>query len=152
LFFTDVSRLPRAEVVRVVDGDTLKILWQGRTESLRYYGVNTPEKDEACFQEATERNRQLAGASVRLAFDERPKDRYGRLLAYVFSEEGKSIDAQLVSEGWGRAWKRDGRLRDQLIPLEQKARRARVGCLWTENNSRAENGKRKRRVRARREG
>jgi endonuclease YncB( thermonuclease family) len=130
VFASDVSRLPRAEVLRAVDGDTLKISWNGKTESLRYFGVNTPESGRPCYDGATERNRALAGKAVFLAFDERHRDKYGRLLAYAFTESGLSIDAQLAAEGWGRAWRRSGRFRDQILDLENEAKSRREGCLW----------------------
>lgn len=68
-----------------------------------------------------------------MAFDERQKDNYNRVLAYVFSEDGVSIDAQLVREGYGKAWKRDGALKEQLMELEDAARRDKRGCLWSDN-------------------
>ncbi len=128
--------LPRARVRHAVDGDTLKVLWEGRPETVRYYGINTPERGRPCYDEATERNRALAGDWVRLAFDRRFRDRHGRMLAYVFTEEGLSLDAQLVSEGLARAWKKDGRFRGILKDLERKARSDRRGCLWEEGNGR----------------
>ncbi len=128
--------LPRARVRHTVDGDTLKVLWEGRPETVRYYGINTPERGRPCYDEATERNRALAGVSVRLAFDRRFRDRHGRMLAYVFTEEGLSLDAQLVSEGLARSWKKDGRFRGVLKDLERKARADRRGCLWEEGSGR----------------
>jgi endonuclease YncB( thermonuclease family) len=130
VYGSDVSSLPSASIVRVVDGDTAMVLWQGQETRLRYYGVNTPEKNKPGFAEATERNRVLVGTSVRLAFDERSRDSYGRLLAYVFTEDGCSLDATLVAEGLGRAWTRDGRFRDELLDLERQAKKDRRGPLW----------------------
>jgi endonuclease YncB( thermonuclease family) len=133
---SDVSRLISVPVDEVVDGDTLWVLWQGEKTPLRYYGVNTPEREKACYGEATERNRVLAGASVRLAFDGRSRDKYGRLLAYVLTEDGRAIEAALVAERFGRAWTRDGRFRNQMVDLEREARSARRGCLWKDGGKR----------------
>ena len=132
---SSVSGLARARVFSVVDGDTLRVSWNGREERLRYYGVDTPEKGEACCEEASRRNAALAGDEVLLAFDERPRDKYGRILAYVFTPEGLSIDAALVAEGFGRAWTRDGRWRDAMEELEEGAREADRGCLWSSGRS-----------------
>ncbi len=121
VFCSDVSRLPKARVAQVLDGDTIAIEWNKQRERLRYYGVDTPEKGHSGYGEAAGRNQSLAGECVRLVFDQRVRDKYGRLLAYVFTETGRSIDAQLIMEGWGRAWKRDGRFRDQLVDLEKQA-------------------------------
>lgn len=124
------AALAEARVLETVDGDTLRVALDGRTEFLRYFGVDTPERDMPCYDGARERNRELAGAAVRLSFDERTRDEGGRLLAYVFTEDGLSIDAALVREGWGRAWRRDGRFRGELVALEDEARAAGAGCLW----------------------
>lgn len=128
---TAPETLPRVPVTGVVDGDTLEILWEGQPVFLRYYGVNTPERERPCYEEARERNRALTRDGVRLAFDERRRDKHGRLLAYVFTVDGKSIDAALVHEGLGRAWRRDGQWRDRLAALEDRARLDKRGCLWT---------------------
>lgn len=123
--------LPKVPILRIIDGDTALILWEDEPTHLRYYGVNTTERGEPCFQEGTERNRALSGGAVRLAFDERSRDTHGRLLAYVFTDAGLSVDAQLVAEGIGKAWKRDGLLRDRIVALENQARMSKTGCLWS---------------------
>jgi endonuclease YncB( thermonuclease family) len=130
LFAPDPAALAEARVVKTVDGDTLRIAWEGRVEFLRYFGVAAPERDMPCYDEASARNRELAGGRVRLAFDARTRDDGGRLLAYVFTEDGLSIDAALVREGLARAWRRDGRFRAELIALDDRARASRTGCLW----------------------
>jgi endonuclease YncB( thermonuclease family) len=123
--------LPKVPILRIVDGDTALVLWDDTPTYLRYYGVNTTERGEPCYKEGTDRNRLLSGGAVRLAFDERVRDTHGRLLAYVFTDEGLNIDAQLVAEGIGKAWKRDGFLRDRIMALEDQARLAKKGCLWS---------------------
>ena len=77
-----------------------------------------------------DRNEALAGDSVLLLPDARDRDRSGRLLRYAFDESGRSIEAQLIAEGLGRAWPDDGSYRDQLVALEAQARAAGAGCLW----------------------
>lgn len=131
LFCAEPTRLPKVPILRIVDGDTALILWEEEPTYLRYYGVNTTERGDRCYEEGTERNRALSGGAVRLAFDERAKDTHGRLLAYVFTDDGLSIDAQLVAEGLGKAWKRDGTLRDRIMGLEDQARLSKTGCLWS---------------------
>ena len=78
-------------MLNVVDGDTIHILFEGRDERVRFIGVNTPEvpwygAKAECFgvEAARYSEGRLAGGSVRLAFDVRLRDRYGRLLAYVY--------------------------------------------------------------------
>ena len=55
----------------------------------------------------------------------RSQDRYGRLLYYVYTQAGDSIDEMLVSEGLAKAWTRDGQHRDLLVGFEQGG----VGCF-----------------------
>lgn len=124
--------LIEAEVLDVIDGDTIDVRVGGQEERVRYYGVDTPERGDRCHDEAAARNEELAGARVLLLPDARERDRYDRLLRYVFTEEGESIDARLIAEGLGYAWREDGAYRDTLVALEGEARAREVGCLWGE--------------------
>jgi endonuclease YncB( thermonuclease family) len=117
-------------VLRIVDGDTLHVEIGGVDETVRIFGIDTAERGERCFDEASVRLEQLAGIEIRLLADERARDRFGRVLRYVYAPDGLSIDAALVREGLAYAWRDDGRLRDALIATEDAARAARVGCLW----------------------
>lgn len=115
-----------AQVVRIIDGDTLDTT-RGR---VRLFGVDTPERSERCASEATDRLQELAGDSVRLEDGPRQTDQFGRLLAYVYTQEGVSIDETLIREGLATAWTRDGQHRDYLVGLEREAKGQGVGCLW----------------------
>ena len=115
-----------AEVRRVVDGDTL-VTSAGR---VRLYGVDAPEVGDSCGDDATERLRRLAGEEVRLEDAPRLEDTFGRRLAYVYREDGRSIDAALVWSGYAVAWRADGQHREELAELERDARAAGRGCLW----------------------
>jgi endonuclease YncB( thermonuclease family) len=117
---------PGIGVSRVIDGDTLASP-QGR---VRLYGVDTPERDEACYWEAGNRLSQLAGSRVRVEPGPRDTDAFGRLLFYLYTSRGESIDEILVREGLGRAWTADGQHRDLLVELEGQTRQAGAGCLW----------------------
>lgn len=122
--------LQEVEVEDVVDGDTIDVLVGRRSVRIRYYGVDTPERGNVCFREAQDRNGLLAGTTIWLLPGPRDSDEFGRLLRYVFTGEGISIDATLVAEGLGVAWQRDGQYRDQILALEAAARAASRGCLW----------------------
>lgn len=126
----DPAGMQRAAVTNIVDGDTLDVIVDGREERVRLFGVDTTERGEPCYREAADRLEQLAGTEVLLAPDARDRDRYGRLLRYVYRPDGLSIDAQLIAEGLGTAWREDGRLRFGLIALEERARSDRQGCIW----------------------
>jgi micrococcal nuclease len=116
------------EVTGTVDGDTIDTSI-GR---VRFFGVDTPERGEECFTEATEFTRLLVGDQVRLQDGPRLEDTYGRRLAYVFDSSGNSIDVQLVAGGFATAWTRDGQHRGTLIGLEESAKANQAGCLWDE--------------------
>jgi micrococcal nuclease len=127
----DPGRLQQAQVVHVVDGDTIDVRVGGQTERVRYYGIDTPERGQPCFSEATERNKELVAQAVLLLPDARERDRYGRLLRYVFEEDSVSIDARLIAEGLAHAWRQDGVYKGEMIALEAQAHAAGVGCLWS---------------------
>ncbi len=95
-------------VVRVVDGDTIQVELDGRREKVRYIGVDTPESVKPgtpvqCFaKRASAFNHHLvAGERVRLVPDAEARDRYGRLLAYVYrASDGLFVNAALVRHGY----------------------------------------------------
>jgi micrococcal nuclease len=95
-------------VTRVVDGDTIHVALGGRDEKVRYIGVDTPESVKPgtpvqCFaKRASAYNARLvAGERVRLVLDAERRDRYGRLLAYVYRErDGLFVNAALVRGGY----------------------------------------------------
>src|ERR671930_295765 len=97
-------------VVRVVDGDTIRVELDGHTERVRYIGIDTPESVKPgtpvqCFaKRASAANAALvAGRTVRLVGDVEQRDRYGRLLAYVYREpDGDFVNARLVRDGYAR--------------------------------------------------
>ena len=113
-------------VSRVIDGDT----FESPAGNVRLFGVDTPERGERCYRQATGGLRQLAGDMVRVQSGPRARDPGGRLLYYVYTMRGNSIDEILVREGLARAWTRDGQHRDALVRLERSAQRSGSGCLW----------------------
>jgi len=127
------------QVVRVIDGDTIEVCCRaGRQEKVRYIGVNTPETNhpakgvEAYGQEAKEANRRLvAGKTVRLEFDVDPRDRHGRLLAYVYLEDGTFVNAWLVEQGFAQVMTVPPNVKYQelFLKLQREAREAKSG-LW----------------------
>ncbi len=102
-----------AEVVRVVDGDTIIVLMDGAEERVRLIGINTPESVDPrrpvmCFgkEAATELGEILAeGAGIRLERDVEPRDRYDRLLAYVYrSSDALFVNLEMVERGYAQQY------------------------------------------------
>jgi micrococcal nuclease len=97
-------------ILKVVDGDTVDIDIKGNTERVRLIGVNTPEtkhptKPIECFgPEASAYLTQLLpkGTHVRIERDIEARDRYGRMLLYLYREsDNLFINLDLVSHGYG---------------------------------------------------
>ena len=98
-----------ATVVRVVDGDTIVVDVDGRDETVRLIGIDTPETVKPnspveCFgPEASAATKALlpAGAPIRLERDVEARDDYDRLLAYVFlAADGTFVNLRLVRQGF----------------------------------------------------
>src|SRR5262245_1080343 len=124
-------------VVRVVDGDTIHVRVDNRIETVRYIGVDTPEVRhptrgaEPGGQEASAVNRELVGGKrVRLELDVRPRDRNGRLLAYVWVV-GVIVNAELVRRGYAQVMTVPPNVRYQQLFLDlQRAARQSGRGLW----------------------
>jgi len=141
----DLSRMTRAEVVGHVDGDTVRVRITNPPEGLepvetiRMIGVDTPEtvhpRREVEFfgKEASAFTRdRLFGKPVLLAFDWDLRDRYGRLLAYIYTPGGECHNAALIREGYGHAYTIFSfQFMDEFRALEQQARQEKRG-LWAD--------------------
>lgn len=101
----------RAEVVAVVDGDTVELRLGPRTETARLLGVDTPEtvhpdQPVQCYgPEASARTKALLppGTAVQVTRDVEARDRYGRLLVYlVRASDGLFVNRALVADGYAR--------------------------------------------------
>jgi micrococcal nuclease len=92
-----------ARLNRVVDGDTIEVLIGDTTERVRYIGVDTPERGRPGYQSASEANAALLGeGALWLERDRSDRDRYGRLLRYVYTQDGVMVNRALVAEGWAQ--------------------------------------------------
>ncbi len=127
-------------VTETIDGDTIHIDAAEKGKfftSIRLWGVDTPEvrgvERPAYFgPEASQfTHSQVDGQQVRLELvPGRTRDRYGRLLAYVYLPDGTMLNERLIAEGYGYADTRfSHHLRARFVRLEGQAREAKVG-LW----------------------
>lgn len=124
-------------VVKVVDGDTIHVRIGNRVEQVRYIGINTPELhhprkgEEPGGREAGLKNGELvAHTRVRLELDVQSRDRYGRLLAYVWVGD-VMVNAELVRLGYAQVMTVPPNVRYQalFLKLQREAREAARG-LW----------------------
>ena len=135
-------------VSRVVDGDTIKLT---SVERVRLIGVDTPEvhesdklvrdarrigKDGDVVKRLGEKSSQFTrkmvdNKKVILKFDIKKTDRYGRLLAYVYLEDGTFINAEIIRQGYGQVMTIPPNVKysDLFLNLERQARQNKKG-LW----------------------
>ena len=131
-----------AELVRVVDGDTIRVLVDGVEERVRYIGIDTPEvrpnapaTPEPYADAATDANaRLLAGGRLVLETDVSERDRYGRLLRDIWVERDGTwtlVNLALVAEGFAQVstYPPDVKYVDALLEAQRQAREAERG-LW----------------------
>ncbi len=100
-------------VISVVDGDTIKVLIEGKTTTLRLIGIDTaetvdPRKPVQCFgEEASKKAKELlTGRKVRIEQDssQGELDKYGRLLAYVYRDDGLFYNEYMVKQGYAHEY------------------------------------------------
>jgi len=134
---------PYYSVKHVMDGDTI-LLETG--EQIRYLGIDAPEfahdgePNEFMAVESSHFNRAAVSKSrVRLEFDQERKDHHGRLLAYVFLEDGDMVNVLLVKKGLARvlAVKPNLKYFQILLDSQRAAMRDKIG-LWTKTTERPE--------------
>ena len=135
-------------VARAIDGDTLEL---ADRERVRLIGIDTPETrfnsklardmkrsgDDAATiiamgKRASDFTKTLAeGKRVRLEFDVERRDRYGRLLAYVYLPDGTMLNEELLREGYAQVYTFPPNVRyvDRFLRLQRTARENKRG-LW----------------------
>lgn len=110
-----------ASVIRVVDGDTLKIQYQGRPESIRLVGIDTPESraNQKARRDVRKTGRSLRktlllgqqakyfvqglvkpGTRLKLEFDVQKRDKYGRMLGYAYLPDGRMLNEVIIRSGY----------------------------------------------------
>jgi len=137
------------KVVKVIDGDTVAVEINGKKETIRLIGINTPEtvdprKPVECFGiEASNKAKEiLTGKSVRLEADSivGERDKYGRLLRYVTLEDGTNFNKIMISEGYAYeyTYNLSYKYQNEFKQAEKEAKEAKRG-LWgdgvCENNN-----------------
>lgn len=127
------------DVIAVIDGDTVRIMYEGKEETVRYLLVDTPETnhprlgEQPLGKKATEENRRIIeSGKVTIEFDTGDRyDDYGRLLAY-FYVDGESVQEQLLEAGMARVayvYPPNTKYLDDFEQAEQTAKEAGRG-IW----------------------
>jgi len=122
-----------AELVQVIDGDTIDVRIGGQVERVRYIGVDTPERDDPYYQEARFANQMFLGeGALTLVRDVSDRDRYDRLLRYVFSAEGAFVNYELMRGGYGQiiTFPPDVSCAETFLAVQEQARSAGAG-IWS---------------------
>lgn len=137
-------------VARFVDGDTIVVDMNGKNETVRMIGVDTPETHKPntpvqCYGPAASAyTKNLIGTQkVRLEADptNQNRDRYNRLLRYVYLPDGKLVEEELIQNGYGFAYTSFPFTKKQtFVDLEKQAKDANKGlwanCTVTDQNGR----------------
>lgn len=132
-----------AVVTRVVDGDTIHVEIDGEEETIRMIGVDTPESVKTntpvqCFaKEASDKTKALLlNKTVRLENDpsQDEQDRYGRLLRYVYLEDGTLINEKLIAEGFAFEYTYEVpyKFQKEFKSAQRNASQNKLG-LWADN-------------------
>lgn len=128
---SEIDGMP-VEVMEVIDGDTIVVDYDGFETTVRYIGVDTPERNEPYYQEATDFNRSLVGRqTIYLVKDVSEVDQYGRLLRYIYLPDGTFVNGELIANGYARlvTFPPDVAQTDYLADLQREARNGNLG-LW----------------------
>ncbi|MBP9758982.1 S-layer homology domain-containing protein [Candidatus Dojkabacteria bacterium] len=130
-------------VTKVVDGDTIEVNINGTTEKIRLIGIDTPEtvdprKPVQCFGiEASNKAKELlSGKSIGLEADQSQgeRDKYDRLLRYVFLQNGTNFNKYMISEGYAFEYTYNTAYKYQaeFKEAQKQATSAKKG-LWADN-------------------
>lgn len=142
----DVNLIP-AVVTYVTDGDTIKATVNGKEETIRMILVDTPETKhpnkpvQPFGPEASEfTKKMLSGKKIGLEKDVSERDRYGRLLAYIWVD-GKLFNQMLIEKGLARVavYQPDIKYLDEFRNIQSKAQKAGIG-IWSIENYAQEDG------------
>ncbi|MDO5695656.1 MAG: thermonuclease family protein [Eubacteriales bacterium] len=137
--FFDNAPKGSAIVERVVDGDTIKVRFEGHEERVRLIGIDTPESvhpdkkrnlPEGKIASDYTKSR-LSNRTVQLEFDAQERDKYGRLLAYVWLDD-ELFNETLLKKGYARVYTFPPNVKytERFERVQRKARESATG-FWS---------------------
>ncbi len=129
------------EVLKVVDGDTIQIDYNGTKERVRLIGIDTPESVHPDENKNTENGKKaseytkkiLTGKKIRLELDVQERDKYGRILAYVYLDD-EMVNKKLLADGYAQVatYPPNVKYAEEFLSIQEKAQKAQKG-LWKED-------------------
>lgn len=136
-------------VTKVIDGDTIEVLSDEKKEKIRIIGINTPEtvdprKSVECFgREASNKAKEiLLNQAVRLESDstQRDRDRYSRLLRYVYLPDGTDFGLRMIQGGYAYEYTYDTpyKFQNEYKKAQIEAETNKLG-LWSESSCKGKN-------------
>ncbi len=138
LFFLVVSATPgcawHAQVIKVLDGDSIVVRRGGKTYEIRLYGIDAPEYRQAYSNKAKQYTKRLTYRRT-VSLSTKDVDRYGRLVALVRCQ-GRLVNRELVRNGLAWVYPKYCRIPSlcrELKKLERQARKQRRG-LWKQKH------------------
>lgn len=144
---SEKDRIP-VQVLDVVDGDTIKVKVDGKSETVRFLLVDTPEsvhpnKPVQPFSKEASKHTEnmLSGSNVELELGIGERDKYGRLLAYVYAD-GKSVQESLLEKGLARVayvFEPNTKYVDDYEKIQKQAQKEGIG-IWSLENYSQEDG------------
>ncbi len=124
--------LEKAKVIKVYDGDTIKVVLNKKIEKVRLIGIDCPERDEVGFWQALNFTKRLIlHKKILIEYDEEKRDKYGRLLVYIFLEDGRFVNEEILKEGHGKfiLIPPNGKYKERLKIAEKNAKENKKG-IW----------------------
>ena len=115
-------------VTRIVDGDTV---YTKDGTKIRLHGIDTPERDQPYGKQATRALDRLIDTKVFVL--EKDTDRYGRLVAVLYTPEGLNVNLEMVCGGHAWWYKQYARFDGDLEDCQESAQEARLG-LWADDS------------------
>jgi endonuclease YncB( thermonuclease family) len=119
-------------VIGISDGDTIRVLHDGVSERIRFWGIDCPELKQAFGTRAKQFTARVAfGETVTVQV--RDCDRYGRQVAEIILPDGRNLNREIVRAGYAWWYVQYARNDAELEHLEMEARRAKRG-LWADKD------------------
>lgn len=119
------------KLVKVIDGDTVEVMHDGKVERIRLAQIDCPEQGQP-FGQAAKRYVLKVAAQKIVTVEVETVDRYGRTVGEVFLPDGSNLNKRIVGAGYGWQYKKYSK-DPAYADLEAEARAAKLG-LWKDKN------------------